>query len=66
MNPEELLEQVQDRDSFVRFVQCLADERDAAIAEENNIRMPGFFGYMLYSCGILVPILVIVTVLFFL
>ena len=37
-----------------------------AIAEENNIRMPGFFGYMLYSCGILVPILVIVTVLFFL
>ena len=37
-----------------------------AIAEENNVRMPGFFGYMAYSGGILIPIFVIVTFVFFL
>ena len=36
-----------------------------AIAEEHGIRMPSFFGYMLYSCGILLPIFVLVTVVFF-
>jgi Na+/H+ antiporter NhaD/arsenite permease-like protein len=36
-----------------------------AIAEENGVKMPGFFGYMAYSLGILVPLFVIVTVAFF-
>ncbi|WP_254506846.1 sodium:proton antiporter [Anatilimnocola floriformis] len=36
-----------------------------AIAEENNVRMPSFFGYMLYSCGVLIPIFVLVTFVFF-
>lgn len=36
-----------------------------AIAEENNVRMPGFFGYMLYSGGILIPVFIIVTFVFF-
>uniref|UniRef100_A0A7C2NZ39 Sodium:proton antiporter n=1 Tax=Schlesneria paludicola TaxID=360056 RepID=A0A7C2NZ39_9PLAN len=36
-----------------------------AIAEENNVRMPSFFGYMLYSGGILLPIFGIVTLVFF-
>ena len=36
-----------------------------AIAEENNVKMPGFFGYMAYSCGILVPLFVVVTFVFF-
>jgi Na+/H+ antiporter NhaD/arsenite permease-like protein len=36
-----------------------------AIAEEYNVRMPGFFGYMAYSVGVLVPILVVVTFMFF-
>jgi Na+/H+ antiporter NhaD/arsenite permease-like protein len=36
-----------------------------AIAEENNVRMPSFFGYMLYSVGILIPIFVVVTFAFF-
>ena len=36
-----------------------------AIAEENNVKMPDFFGYMLYSGGILIPIFVMVTFLFF-
>jgi Na+/H+ antiporter NhaD/arsenite permease-like protein len=36
-----------------------------AIAEENNVRMPGFFGYMLYSSAVLLPIFGLVTVLFF-
>jgi len=34
-----------------------------AIAEESNIRMPGFLGYMVYSMTILVPLFVLVTVL---
>lgn len=36
-----------------------------AIAEENNVRMPSFFGYMVYSIGILIPIFVVVTFVFF-
>jgi Na+/H+ antiporter NhaD/arsenite permease-like protein len=36
-----------------------------AIVEENGIRMPSFFGYMAYSCAILVPTFVVVTLLFF-
>lgn len=37
-----------------------------AIAEENNVRMPGFFGYMAYSVGVLVPVFIVVTFVFFL
>ena len=36
-----------------------------AIAEENNVKMPGFFGYMAYSCGILIPLFLVVTFVFF-
>jgi hypothetical protein len=36
-----------------------------AIAEENGVKMPSFFGYMLYSLGVLIPIFVLVTVVFF-
>ncbi|MBL9107457.1 MAG: sodium:proton antiporter [Myxococcales bacterium] len=37
-----------------------------AIAEEGGVKMPSFFGYMAWSVGILVPIFVLVTFLFFL
>jgi Na+/H+ antiporter NhaD/arsenite permease-like protein len=36
-----------------------------AIAEENGVKMPSFFGYMLYSGMVLVPLFAIVTVIFF-
>lgn len=36
-----------------------------AIAEENGVKMPSFFGYMAYSCGVLVPLFVVVTWMFF-
>lgn len=36
-----------------------------AIAEENGVKMPSFFGYMLYSGCILIPIFVLVTFIFF-
>jgi Na+/H+ antiporter NhaD/arsenite permease-like protein len=36
-----------------------------AIAEVNGVRMPSFFGYMLYSGLILIPLFVIVTLVFF-
>jgi len=36
-----------------------------SIAEERGVKMPSFFGYMLYSGGILLPLFVIVTVVFF-
>jgi Na+/H+ antiporter NhaD/arsenite permease-like protein len=32
-----------------------------AIAEERGVSMPSFFGYMLWSCGILVPLFLVVT-----
>ena len=36
-----------------------------AIAEENNVKMPSFFGYMFYSVAILIPIFVVVSAVFF-
>ncbi|WP_231602359.1 sodium:proton antiporter [Herbaspirillum chlorophenolicum] len=36
-----------------------------AIAEERGIRMPSFFGYMAWSCGILVPLFIVMTFIFF-
>ncbi len=35
-----------------------------AIAEKSGVPMPSFFGYMLYSFGILIPLFVLVTFLF--
>ena len=37
-----------------------------AIAEENGVAMPSFFGYMKYSMLILVPLFVLVTLVFLL
>ena len=37
-----------------------------AIAEENNINMPSFFGYMSWSNAILIPTFIIDTFVFFL
>jgi Na+/H+ antiporter NhaD/arsenite permease-like protein len=34
------------------------------IAEQSGVRMPSFFGYMLYSIMILVPLFVVVTFIF--
>lgn len=36
-----------------------------AIAEENGVKMPSFFGYMAYSGAILIPIFIVVTFVFF-
>ncbi len=35
-----------------------------AIAEQSGIRMPSFFGYMIYSGAILIPIFVVITFIF--
>jgi Na+/H+ antiporter NhaD/arsenite permease-like protein len=35
-----------------------------SIAESWGVKMPSFFGYMVYSCAILLPLLVLVNVLF--
>lgn len=36
-----------------------------AIAEERGIKMPSFFGYMAWSCAVLVPLFVVMTFIFF-
>ena len=36
-----------------------------AIAEESHIKMPSFFGYMVYSALILIPIFILTTIVFF-
>ena len=36
-----------------------------AIAEDRGVRMPSFFGYMLWSVGILIPLFVVMTFMFF-
>lgn len=35
-----------------------------AIAEKSDVKMPSFFGYMLYSCFILLPVLILTTLIF--
>ncbi|HBH39763.1 MAG TPA: sodium:proton antiporter [Curvibacter sp.] len=36
-----------------------------AIAEDRGVKMPSFFGYMLWSCGILLPLFVVMTLIWF-
>jgi Na+/H+ antiporter NhaD/arsenite permease-like protein len=36
-----------------------------AIAEERGVKMPSFFGYMAWSCGILLPLFAIITIIWF-
>jgi len=35
------------------------------ICEEAKVKMPSFFGYMVYSCGILIPSFLLITFIFF-
>ena len=36
-----------------------------AIAEENGVKMPSFFGYMAWSVVILVPVFIVVSLIYF-
>jgi Na+/H+ antiporter NhaD/arsenite permease-like protein len=36
-----------------------------AIAEESGVRMPSFLGYMAWSCGVLLPVFGVATLIFF-
>ena len=36
-----------------------------AIASHRGVRMPSFFGYMLLSCGLMLPVFAVLTLLFF-
>ncbi|MEN3365289.1 MAG: hypothetical protein V7606_2563 [Burkholderiales bacterium] len=36
-----------------------------AIAEERGIKMPSFFGYMAWSCAVLIPLFILMTFIFF-
>ncbi len=36
-----------------------------SIAEDRGVKMPSFFGYMAWSCGILVPLFVVMTFIWF-
>ena len=37
-----------------------------AIAEDRGVKMPGFFGYMIWSVCVLVPLLALITWIWFL
>ena len=36
-----------------------------AVAEDRGVKMPSFFGYMAWSCGVLIPLFIVVTVIWF-
>ncbi len=36
-----------------------------AIAESSNVKMPSFFGYMIYSCAVVLPASILLTLIFF-
>ncbi len=36
-----------------------------SIAEEQNVKMPSFFGYMAYSAAVLIPVFILITFIFF-
>jgi len=48
---------------FEQYVDIL--KQFGPLAEENGVTMPSFFGYMAYSCGILLPLFAAITLLFF-
>jgi Na+/H+ antiporter NhaD/arsenite permease-like protein len=35
------------------------------IAEKSGVKMPSFFGYMAYSFGVLIPLFIVITFIFF-
>ena len=37
-----------------------------SISDENGVRMPSFFGYILWSLGFLIPVFILDTLIFFL
>ena len=36
-----------------------------AVAEDRGVAMPGFFGYMAWSCAVLLPLFAVTTVIWF-
>jgi len=36
-----------------------------SIAESQNVAMPSFFGYMAWSCGLLLPLFLLLTILIY-
>ena len=36
-----------------------------SVAEENKVPMPSFGGYLLYSFGVLIPLFILITLIFF-
>ncbi len=36
-----------------------------AVAEDRGVKMPSFFGYMAWSCGVLIPLFIIMTFIWF-
>ena len=36
-----------------------------AVAEDRGVKMPSFFGYMAWSCGVLIPLFVVMTFIWF-
>ncbi len=36
-----------------------------AVAEQRGVKMPSFFGYLGWSCAVLIPLFAVVTLLFF-
>ncbi len=36
-----------------------------AIAEDRGVKMPSFFGYMAWSCGVLIPLFILMTFIWF-
>jgi len=41
------------------------EDSNAAIAEQRKVKMPSFFGYMVWSFGILIPLFILHTLVFF-
>ena len=35
-----------------------------AIAEKSGVRMPSFFGFLMYSCVVLLPVFLVATLIF--
>ena len=42
-----------------------SEDKLRSIAEDQGVKMPSFFGYMLWSVGILFPCFALITYLFF-
>lgn len=60
-----IVSKLADRDGWLSACPLPGRGAQETICQERGVRMPGFFGYMVWSCPILLLLFALVTMIFF-